>query len=109
MLQIALASFLVWGFFKLKEKDSVMDGFSSFSLVLAPALIVFIVSMAVKFVGLSQVFIYVAEAMYLIVPFFLIKAMTEYSYKKSAGYSLVVFMIVMISQLPFVFLAQSTV
>ncbi len=106
MLQIVLASFLVWGFFRIKEKDGVIDGFSALSLVLAPALLVFLISLAINFLNLSVVFAYLAESLYFIIPFFLIKGMSEYSVKRSATYACIVFMCVIASQIPFYLLTQ---
>ncbi len=104
MLQIALASFLVWLFFKIKEKDGLIDGFAAMSFVVVPAIVVFLVSLAIHFLSLPAALSSIAELLYIAFPFFMLKQMTDYSTKKRSIYSVIVFVLVMVSHIPFVIL-----
>ncbi|MFD2167848.1 hypothetical protein ACFSJY_16465 [Thalassotalea euphylliae] len=106
MLQIALASFLVWCFFRVKEKDSDFDGFSSLTLVLAPAILVFISGIAIEMFELSDTIKGLTSVFYIVIPFIVLKLMDVFSTKKSLIYSFVVFGLVMLSTLPFAVLGQ---
>ena len=99
MIQIVISTFLVWVFFRFKEKNGQISGLTAISLVLVPALIVFLASIAIVATGLPGWFIYILRLSYFIVPFLFLKSITDYSTAKIAGYSAIVLVISSIGQI----------
>lgn len=98
MIQIGIATFLVWALFKLLDKEGYIDGFTSFAFILVPAAIVWIVSIAVVSMEWDSWIVYISEASYFLVPLLLLKAMTEYKWSRIVGYSAAVFAVNVITQ-----------
>ncbi|WP_199611669.1 hypothetical protein [Flocculibacter collagenilyticus] len=99
MLQIALATFFVFLFFKIKDPEGGLDGFGALAMVLAPAIVIFFTAMAVTALEMPEYIISLSELFYVVIPFFLIKEIYGYSNKKAALYSLIVFGLVMLSSI----------
>ncbi|GLR71789.1 hypothetical protein [Agaribacter marinus] len=99
MIQIGLAAFLVFLFFKFTDKDKIIDGFISLTFVLAPAILVFLIQIGLRALDAQPVLMYLPDLLYFFIPFFMLKAVTEYSWVKSAVQAGVVFVIVLICQL----------
>lgn len=106
MIQIALASFLVWLFFKIMEKDSPLEGFAAFTLVIAPALLMLLVSAGVGLLKLPEYVKHMFEVSYFVIPFFIIKGILQTTNKKAAAYAAVVFGIVLFSYVPLYLVEQ---
>lgn len=106
MIHIAISAFFVWLFFKIKEKETPLEGFAAVTLVLAPALVMMLVSAAIGLFKLPEFVRYFFELSYFVIPFFIIKAILESTPKKAAVYAGVVFAIVMLSYVPFVIIQQ---
>ncbi len=98
MIQIAIAAFLVWAFFKVKEKNGDIDGFAATSLILVPAIIVFVGKIAITSFAAPIWLAYVLELSYFVAPFLLLKNMTKFSTGKIAAYSAIVLVINFITQ-----------
>lgn len=98
MIQIALAAFLVWAFFKVKEKNGDIDGFAATSLILVPAIIVFLGRIGIATAAAPSWLAYVLELSYFVAPFLLLKNMTQFSTAKIAGYSAIVLVINLVTQ-----------
>lgn len=87
MIHLAISTFFVWLFFRIKEKDSYIDGFTSAALVLAPALLIFIINMGKLIIEYPPWASYGLEAFYFIVPFFILNALGEFSKARCIAYS----------------------
>ena len=98
MIQIALAAFLVWGFFQLFDKEKLVDGFTAVAFVLVPALIIFLINMGLLALDGPQWVNYITELGYFIAPFLFLKFPLEYPTSKAAIYAGAVFFITVLTQ-----------
>ncbi|WJG08595.1 hypothetical protein [Aliiglaciecola sp. LCG003] len=109
MIQIAVAAFFVWCFFKFIDKEGYLDGFTSLAFILAPALIIFFATVLVRASGLPIWVLYLFETSYFLVPLLMLKSMTEFTWPKIIGYSAAVFTINLVCQVAgFVFIATAS-
>lgn len=93
MIQVAIAAFLVWCFFKLVDKNGVVDGFTSIAFVLVPAVIMFLAGMGVAFLELPTWIVFLFETSYFLVPLLFLKSITDFAWPKIIGLSFAVLMI----------------
>lgn len=95
MLQALLASGVVFGFLKFLERgrDRGLDGFTALTFVLVPALLIFLVSIGTGIAGVNQQFLFVLWLLYLVVPTLMLRLQFEFSWGRSAGYGLLVFLV----------------
>ena len=91
MIQIAITAFLVWAFFKFADKSGLIDGFTSITFVLVPAILIFIFGAGAIALGLPQWVNLALHLTYFLVPMLLLRKMTTYSWAKVYAYSGVVF------------------
>ena len=99
MLAIALASLLVFAVMQVVDREKYVDGFTSITFVLAPAILVLLLRALGAAFDIPAVYLYAVDSLYIFVPLLLLKAMTEYSWRKCIGYALLVAFIVFLSQL----------
>lgn len=97
MIQVAIAACLVWALFSLLDKSGAIDGFTAITLVLAPALLVFVLKMTYLLIEWPLWVAYLFELAYFLVPLVLIKNITEYAWPKISAYAGAVFAIHILS------------
>jgi len=93
MLQAAIAGLIVFLIIKFLEKgeDRGIDGWVSFVFVLIPALLTFLLSIAVGLLGLPQWLILIAALLYLIIPALMLRFQFDLPWGLSSAYGGVVF------------------
>lgn len=98
MIQIAISTLFVFAFFKATDKDRIVDGFTSLAFVLAPALIIMLLT-AVMF-ALEAPFwaAHLLHLLYFFIPMILLKNITRHSWGKSAVLAIIVLLIVTMTQ-----------
>lgn len=93
MLHIAIAALLVFIFFKIVDKEKVIDDFASLTFVLAPAILIFLLRMGAFALDTPIWLIYSLDLLYFIVPALLIKNITAYTWLRTGLYAGVVFIL----------------
>ncbi|UHQ56001.1 hypothetical protein [Microbulbifer sp. YPW16] len=95
MLQALIAGGVVYGLFNLLERgrDRGLDGFTSITFVLVPALLVWLASMAVAFSGLPQQLLLPLLTLYFVVPALMLRLQFDFSWKTACGYGALVFVV----------------
>ncbi|GAB2523814.1 hypothetical protein [Microbulbifer agarilyticus] len=96
MIQALLASGIVFGLLKFfeRDKDRGLDGFTSITFVLVPALLIFLLTIGAGIAGISQQFLIVLVALYFMIPMLMLRLQFELSWKQSAQYGLLVLLVV---------------
>ncbi|MEM6486478.1 MAG: hypothetical protein AAF662_16030 [Pseudomonadota bacterium] len=89
MLIALLAGFFVWATIGLLERkrDSEMDGWQSFVLVLVPALLGFVLSVGLAFLGLAPFAPLLGLLLYFAVPLLMLRYQLEYPWGRSCAYA----------------------
>ncbi|WP_237060674.1 hypothetical protein [Microbulbifer sediminum] len=84
--------------FKLLERgrDRGLDGFTSITFVLVPALLVWLASLAIALGGLPQYLLLPLLALYFIVPALMLRLQFEFSWKTACGYGALVFVVALV-------------
>ena len=105
MIAILIAAGLVFALFKLVGplQRLEVDGFISVVFVLAPALIIFVLSILPLPAFLSVLYL----GLYWLVPTWMLKSVNNLAWGEAARYGLIVFGVVMLVLLPSAFLVQA--
>ncbi|WP_250463910.1 hypothetical protein [Microbulbifer litoralis] len=95
MLQALIAGGVIYGLFNLLErgKDRGLDGFTSITFVLVPALMIFLARLGLGFAGLPQALLLPLVALYFIVPTLMLRLQFEFSWKNACGYGALVLVV----------------
>ena len=94
MIHAALTGFILLGIFKIldlyfEKKDDLhvpMDWYMSFALVIVSTIAIVAYNILVNQFDLSPVYNFLGHLIYLIIPFFVLKILFDYSSKKSLIY-----------------------
>lgn len=99
MIKIAISAFFVWAFFRIRDKNGPIDGFTAISFILVSTIIVFFARMGILAFEGPMWLIYILELTYFIVPFLFLKRVTDYSITKIASYSAIVLVMNFVGQI----------
>ena len=96
MIQALLASGIVFGLLKFFErgKERGLDGFTSITFVLVPALLIFLATIGTGVAGIGQQFLLGLSALYFIVPTLMLRLQYELSWEQASLYGLLVLLVV---------------
>lgn len=89
-----------------KNKDSTLDFGGVASLVIAPAICVFLISLFIGFMGLPPVVSFAAYLLYFIIPFAMLKVSFNYSLARSIAYGSVFIVTVFVTEIILYMLIQ---
>lgn len=98
MIAIGLAALLVFVVMHAFDRGKYIDGFTSITFVLAPAILVLLIRALGAAFEVPAGYLLFVDILYVLVPLLLLKAMTDYKWGKCIGYAIVVAIIVFISQ-----------
>lgn len=108
MIKILLDVVIIAAIILLAEKqnkNATLDFGGVASLVIVPALLVFLVSLVIMFLGLPIVYTYVGYLLYFIVPFAMLKKSFNYSLQRSIAYASIFLGTVLLTEAVLYFLA----
>ncbi|WP_346839623.1 hypothetical protein [Microbulbifer sp. SAOS-129_SWC] len=97
MVQALIAGGIIYGLFNFLErgKDRGLDGFTSITFVLVPALLLFLITLGWGFIGLPQAFLLPFVSLYFLVPTLMLRLQYQFGWKNACGYGLLVFVVAM--------------
>lgn len=95
MLQAFIAGGLVYGLLNLLERGNNrgLDGFTSLTFVLVPALLIFLARLAFGFIGLPTQYLLSLLSLYFIVPTLMLRLQHDFSWKNACGYGALVLVV----------------
>src|SRR5262245_51023049 len=108
MLQAAIAGLILVGVFRLMSDGSkYMDWSLAAAFVFCPALLIMLISLCLRLLDLPPALVLVAYTLYFIVPFVALKVVAGFTTKSAIKFSLVVPIVVILTEIPFVVLQRS--
>ena len=93
MIQVAIMALILVGIYKIIDRNKPesnepqIDWWMTFAFVLAPAFLIFLITIGILSAELSPSLVLVAYSLYFIVPFIYLKSMLDYTSKQSAKYA----------------------
>ena len=107
MLQAALGALILLGIYKFmnSKSDYEIDWTMAFVFILAPGLLIFLLSIALNYFELTPELVLLGYLLYFLVPFIYLKTLLDYETKPAFNFSIVVPIVAALTEIPFLFLS----
>ena len=110
MLQAAIGALVLIGIYKFmnSHSDYEVSWVMAFLFILAPGFLIFLCSIVISYFDLNPALVLACYIFYFVVPFAYLKLLLDYQTKPAFKYSIVVPVVAVLTEIPFVLLMAPT-
>ncbi len=110
MLQAGLGALILLGIYKFmnSKSDYKVDGWIAFLFILAPGIIMFLLAAGLGLANINPNYAVWGYLLYFLFPFAFLKLSLEYETKPALKYSIVVPIVAVVTEIPFVLLSGAS-